>query len=58
MMVVQTIHYQIIGYLVNYELEMMWKEVVVDLFEVISKHLPKASKETIKNTSQNSYPLS
>ena len=30
MTVVQIIHYQIIGLLVNNELEIMWKEVVVD----------------------------
>jgi hypothetical protein len=42
---------------VNNELKSIWKETVVALFELLSRHLSEGTKKTHKETSQDSqYP--
>jgi hypothetical protein len=41
----QTIHCQIVGWLVNNGLEGMWNRVVLALFEVLACHLPGGAEK-------------
>jgi hypothetical protein len=41
----------------NNVLEMTWKEAVVSYFKVLSRHLPRGTKENHENFSQGSRSL-
>jgi hypothetical protein len=40
---------------VNNELDRVWKEAVMALFEVLSWHLPEGLRKTTKDLGQNSW---
>lgn len=49
LLVAQTVGRKIIGWLMNLELERMWKKAVVSLFRVHSQHLLVGAEENLEN---------